>query len=245
VASVITLPGANGDHAIVTDSQHATRDSRAALHVVVADAGLASRGTIRRLLEEGRCSICGEAADAETAIKIVRKQQPEIALVDVGLPGTGIRAAAEIAALPDVQVVMLATAFDEHDLLESLRLGASGYLVKDADLGRLADVLWAVHGGEIAVPRRLVARVIAELRSRDSSARARLVSNRAAGLTDREWEVLELLAEGLTTAEIAERNFVAPVTVRSQVSSILKKLGVPDRAAAIDLLTEIVGRTDP
>ena len=219
--------------------------SQAGVRVVLADADASDRETIHRLLEESGCSICAEAAEAETAVELVHEHEPDVVLVDVGLPGTGIRAAAEIArAAPEVNIVMLASTLDDGDLLESLRLGASGYLVKDQDLDRLCHVLSAVCDGEVAVPRRLVARVIEELRSRGSSVRARLANSQAAPLTDREWEVLELLGEGLTTKEIADRHFVAPVTIRSQVSSLLKKLGVPDRAAAVALLIEVAERPD-
>jgi DNA-binding NarL/FixJ family response regulator len=208
-----------------------------ARRIVLADDHAVTRASLRRALEAGDFVVCGEAPDAAGAVAIAREHRPDVALLDINMPGNGIRAAAEIAAiLPDTAIVMLTVSRDDADLFAALRVGASGYLLKDTDLDRLPHVLRAVLSGEAALPRSLVARVITELQSRTSARSLRLGDEGAVGLSNREWEILEHLRDGLTTSEIAERCFVAQVTVRSHVSAILKKLRVPDRAAAVRVL---------
>jgi DNA-binding NarL/FixJ family response regulator len=109
--------------------------------------------------------------------------------------------------------------------------------LKDTDPERLPNALRGVLAGEAALPRDLVARLIDEFRDRGRR-RLPLVAGRGVELTSREWEVLDLLAEELTTAEVAQRLFVSPVTVRRHISSIVEKLGAPDRAAAVRLFRE-------
>jgi DNA-binding NarL/FixJ family response regulator len=153
----------------------------------------------------------------------------------VHMPGEGIRAATEIsAALPECAVVMLTVSRNDSDLFQSLRAGAAGYLLKDTDPIRLPQALRGVIAGEAALPRSLVARLIHEFRERGTR-RLPLIGGRGVELTSREWQVLDLLAEGLTTAQIAARLFVSPVTVRRHISTIVEKLGVPDRASAVEL----------
>lgn len=153
------------------------------------------------------------------------------------MPGGGISAAAEITAcLPSTAVVMLTISQHDDDLFDALKAGALGYLLKGTDPARLPHALRGVLAGQAALPRPLVARVIAEFR--DQSARRRLPTSGggAVTLTNREWQVLDLLRDGLTTAQIASRLFISAVTVRTHVSSILRKLGVNNREAAIRLI---------
>src|SRR5919106_6081910 len=114
--------------------------------------------------------------------------------------------------------------------------GASGYLLKDMDPDRLAAALKGVLEGEAALPRHLVGRLVDEFRTREGKRRLPIFKQRGSSLTSREWEVLQFLREGMSTAQIAKRLFVTPVTVRTHVSSVLKKLQVPDRQAAVRLL---------
>jgi DNA-binding NarL/FixJ family response regulator len=133
---------------------------------------------------------------------------------------------------------MLTVSRDDADLFDALRAGALGYLLKDTDPDRLPYALKGVLEGEAALPRALVARVIDEFRERGRRRRLPLAKQRGVELTGREWEVLELMREDLTTAEIAERLFISQVTVRSHIAAVLKKLRVPDRKAALKLLDE-------
>ena len=139
--------------------------------------------------------------------------------------------------LPDVAIVMLTISRDDADLFESLQVGASGYLLKDRPPARLPAALLGVLDGEAPLPRSLTARLIEEFRSRERSrALKNLLRARDVRLSQREWEVLELLGQGLITSEIADRLNVAAPTVRSHVHGILKKLRVPDRKSTIRLL---------
>jgi DNA-binding NarL/FixJ family response regulator len=207
--------------------------------VLVADDHVPTRAAVRHALEVGGFDVCAEAPDAATSVALARQLRPDVALLDIHMPGDGIRAAAEIAAhVPETSVVMLTVSSAEGDLFAALRAGAAGYLLKDTDPVRLPLALRGVLDGEAALPRTLVARVVEEFRIRGggSWSRVPVLGHRPARLTNREWEVLERLGEGLTTAEISERLFISTVTVRSHVSSILRKLRVPNRAGAVRML---------
>jgi DNA-binding NarL/FixJ family response regulator len=190
-------------------------------------------------LEEGGFTICAEASDAAGAVQAAVRTRPDICLLDIHMPGSGIKAAAEITSkMPEVVVVMLTFSGAESDLFDALRAGASGYLMKDIDPDRLPHVLESVLRGEAALARTLVARLIEEFRGRDRHRRVPLLKERGEKLTSREWEVLELMQQGQGTAEIAERLFVSKVTVRGHMASILKKLRVPDRESLLHVLRE-------
>ena len=194
---------------------------------------------MRVALEEGGFAICAEASDAAGAVQAAVRTRPDICLLDIHMPGSGIKAAAEITSkMPEVTVVMLTFSGAESDLFDALRAGASGYLMKDIDPDRLPHVLESVLRGEAALARTLVARLIEEFRGRDRHRRVPLLKERGEKLTSREWEVLELMQQGQGTAEIAERLFVSKVTVRGHMASILKKLRVPDRESLLHLLRE-------
>ena len=206
--------------------------------MVIADDHARIRGRIRESLEVGGCHVVGEGATAEEAVRLTNEHRPHVALLDIHMPGSGIRAAHEITrSLADVTVVMLTQSVEEDDLFDSLRAGASGYLLKDTDPARLPLALRGVLDGEAAMPRRLVARVMEEFRAPAKRRLARK-SSAAAKLSAREWEVMELLSQGLSTEEVASRLFLSPTTVRVHVSTVLRKLRVKDRAAAFEALRE-------
>ena len=206
--------------------------------MVIADDHPTARAGVRETLEDdGGFVVVGQAADGPAAVELARAEEPDLCLLDVHMPGGGIPAAAQIlAALPQTAVVMLTVSQNDADLFDSLRAGAAGYLLKDTDPERLPHALRGVMAGEAAVPRQLVSRVLDEFRSSGRRRRLPSVGSRGAELTSREWEVLEMLRRGLTTAQVAERLAVSPVTVRRHVSSILQKLDVPDRESALRLL---------
>ena len=205
------------------------------LRVIIADDHQLTRVGVRRALERGGFEVCAEAHDAASAVEVAEREQPDICLLDIQMPGSGIHAADEIAQkVPDAAVVMLTVSRSDRDLFDALRAGASGYLLKDMDPERLPLALSGVLEGEAALPRHLVALVIEEFRERGR--RRPLLKKRGVVLTNREWEVLELMSQGLTTFEIADRLFIEPVTVRTHVSAILKKLHVSSRKEALQLL---------
>jgi DNA-binding NarL/FixJ family response regulator len=203
------------------------------VRVVIADDHARIRGRIREALEAGGCEVCAEGATAEEAVQLALEHRP-----DVVLPGNGIRAARQLSrALPHTAVVMLTQSREDEDLFDSLRAGASGYLLKDGDPAELARALRGVLAGEAAMPPSLVTRILAEFRD-PGRPRFRRRSAAAAKLSPREWEVMELLGEGHATEEVARRLFVSPTTVRVHVSAVLRKLRVKDRESAFQLLRD-------
>jgi len=158
--------------------------------------------------------------------------------MDIAIPGGGIPATREITRRqPETAVVMLTASTDRQDLIDSIRAGAAGYLLKDMDPERLSLALRGVLAGETAIPRQLMAQLIQDLQTHG---RRRTVVGKdgRAELTGREFEVLELLCDELTTAAIAERLSISAVTVRRHSSEIVRKLGVGDRDEAIALVKE-------
>jgi DNA-binding NarL/FixJ family response regulator len=203
--------------------------------VLVADDHPPTRAGVRAALEPD-FEICAEAASAPEAVELALRERPDICVLDIHMPGGGVTAAAEITSeLPGIAVVMLTISEHDDDLFAALGAGAVGYLLKGIDPARLPLALRGVLQGEAAVPRPLVARVIAELRHQ-AVRHGPVAGQRSSTLTNREWQVLDLLRDGLTTQEIASRLFIATVTVRTHVSSILRKLAVPDREAAVELV---------
>jgi len=203
----------------------------------VADDHPPLRASVRRALEEHGFEVCFEAANAADSVAAAERERPDVCVLDVQMPGNGIVAAAQIAArLPETAIVMLTVSDSDEDLFAALRAGAQGYLLKDMDPGRLPLALEGVLAGEAALPRALVARVLDEFRTRRRRRRLLLPGGRGCTLTDREWETLELLAEGLSTAEVAERLLVAPVTVRRHAAAIVKKLNAGDRRSLLQLV---------
>jgi DNA-binding NarL/FixJ family response regulator len=153
------------------------------------------------------------------------------------MPGGGIGAAETISReLPGAAIVMLTVSRSDADLFAALRAGASGYLLKDIDPERLPKALRGVLDGEAALPRHLVSLLIDEFRDRSRHRGLRLVRRKGGDLTSPEWEILELMRNGLSTNEMAERLSVAPVIVKTHVAAILRKLRVSDRAEALRLL---------
>ena len=204
------------------------------LRVVVADDHPPTRAGVRGALEESGFEVVAEVGDARKAIDACVEHHPDVALLDIHMPGNGIAAAGEIGRkMPDVAIVMLTASRDDDDLFEALRAGASGYLLKDMDPDRLGVALRGVLSGEAALPRALVSRVLEEFRSRPRRRIGLAGQSPTARLTSREVEVLDLLALGLSTEDIAGRLFVGKVTVRTHVANILKKLRVTDRDAAV------------
>jgi DNA-binding NarL/FixJ family response regulator len=208
------------------------------MRVLIADDHPPTRAGVRLSLESsGRFEVCGEASAAAPAVEAAALLRPDVALLDIHMPGSGINAAREIAvACPEAAVVMLTVSRDDADLFAALRAGARGYLLKDIDPDRLANALEGVMNGEAALPRGLVARLIDEFRDREQRRGRR--EGPLGQLTDREWETLDLMRQGLSTNEIAARLSVTPVTVRTHVSAILRKLQVGTRADAVRLMAD-------
>lgn len=211
--------------------------SEQGIRVVMADDHAPMRSRIRKALEDGGCVVCGEGASAEDAIRLTLEHRPDVAVLDIHMPGNGIHAAQQISrGAPETAIVMLTQSIDDDDLFDSLRAGASGYLLKNTDPDALPGALRQVLAGEAAMPPRLVTRILDEFRGPTSRPRFMRKSRAASRLSSREWEVMELLSQGVSTEEVGRRLFVSPTTVRVHVSSVLRKLSVNDRESAFRLL---------
>lgn len=212
------------------------------IRLVMADDNERIRAQIRAALEAGGCEVLGEGASAAEAVELALQHRPDVALLDIHMPGNGIQAAQQISrSAPQTAIVMLTQSKEDDDLFDSLRAGASGYLLKGADPATLADSLRGVLLGEAAMPPHLVTRIMQEFRG---PSRRRFLRKSAAAdkLSAREWEVMEMLSQGHSTDEVASRLFVSPTTVRVHVSAVLRKLRVKDRESAFRLLR---GEPDP
>jgi DNA-binding NarL/FixJ family response regulator len=208
------------------------------LRVLIADDHAPTRQDVRRALDvDERFDVCTEVADAAEAVRAALHDHPDVCLLDIQMPGSGLAAAWEIAArLPETKIVMLTVSDEDTDLFTALRAGADGYLLKTMNMQRLPEALYGVCRGEAAMPRPLVARVLEQFRGREPRWRPLAGDNATQRrLTSREWEVLELLAQGCSTAEIADRLVLSASAVRAHITSIVRKLQVADRAAAIKL----------
>ncbi|MDQ3865252.1 MAG: response regulator transcription factor, partial [Actinomycetota bacterium] len=201
----------------------------APVQLLLADGAASRRARLRVALEGRGFVVADEVSDAASAAAAALRRRPDVCLLDLDLPGDPIGAVARmVSELPGVAVVCLATRRDDERLLEALRAGACGYIVRDVEAARLPLALLGVLVGDPALPRALAERVIDEFR--ELGPRRRLPPG--VELTNREWKILGLLGQGLTTAEVANRLFISPSTVRCHVAAILKKLHVPDRKAA-------------
>jgi DNA-binding NarL/FixJ family response regulator len=204
--------------------------------VLIGADRLATRTGMRLALAHD--ADCSEADDAETAVAAAVRDKPDVCVFDFDPPGRAIRATAEITSkVPEASVVMLTRRIDEEEFLAAVRAGATGYLPEDVDPSRLPYVVRSVMRGEAAVPRALVARLIDELRGREGRRRSfEVQERRQVELTAREWDVVDLLRQGLSTRSIAEILGISSVTVRRHVSAVHGKLGVHTRAELLELL---------
>lgn len=216
---------------------------RGPVRVLIADDHAPTRADVRRALDaDARFVVCADTADAAGAVQAAVRERPDVCLLDVRMPGGGLSAAWEITArLPRAKIVMLTVSGEDADLFAALRAGAEGYLLKTMNLARLPDALEGVCAGEAAIPPTLVTRLLTRFRGREPRWRKPLDRGAAEHLTSREWEILELLAQGRSTAEIASSLVITTSAVRAHIAAIVRKLGVPDRAAAIELFR---GRLD-
>jgi DNA-binding NarL/FixJ family response regulator len=208
------------------------------LRVLIADDHPPTRDDVRRaLVADGGFVVCGEAANAAEAVTAAMRERPDVCLLDLRMPGNGLDAIWEISArLPTTRIIILTVSDEEADLLAALRAGAHGYLLKTMNFERLPQAVRGAVAGEAPIPRALVSTVVAQLRGQEPRRRRLLdfVPDRE-HLTTREWQVLELLAEELDTHQMAHRLSLSRSAVRSHVASVIRKLGVRDRAAAVAL----------
>lgn len=209
------------------------------IRVLVADDQALVRAGFRAILEEqDDLDVVGEAKDGGEAVAIARELRPDVVLMDVRMPGVdGIEATQRLLRDGDAPRVLILTTFDlDEYVYEALKAGASGFLLKDAPRDQLVGAVRTVAAGEALLAPALVRRLIEDFVRRPApGARSPTELN---DLTERELEVLTLVARGLANAEIAARLFVSEATVRTHVTHILAKLGLRDRVQAVVLAYE-------
>ncbi|MFC7490061.1 MULTISPECIES: response regulator [unclassified Knoellia] len=212
------------------------------IRVVLADDQLLLRAGLRALLDaEDDIEVVGEASAGAEAVDLVRALTPDVVLMDIRMPGTdGLEATRVIAAderLAETKVVILTTFDLDEYVFEAVRIGASGFLVKDTEPTELLRGVRAVASGDALLSPRVTRRLIGEFasRSRDTSIPA---ARELALLTDREREIVGLVGEGLNNDEIAARLVVSPATAKTHVSRAMVKLHARDRAQLVVLAYE-------
>ena len=210
------------------------------IRVALADDQALVRAGFRALLDaEDDIEVVGEASDGDEALRVARSTNPDVILMDIRMPGTdGLEATRTISAddrLGDVRVVILTTFDLDEYVFEALRIGASGFLVKDTDPAELVQAVRAVARGDALLSPGITRRLVEEFatRSRQPAPVADLDL-----LTEREREVMALVGEGLSNDEIAERLIMSPATAKTHVSRAMVKLGTRDRAQLVVLAYE-------
>ena len=212
------------------------------IRVVLADDQALLRAGIRALLDaEDDIEVVGEAADGAEAVAVVRATGPDVVLMDIRMPRTdGLEATRQIAAddaLSGTRVVVLTTFDLDEYVFEAVRIGASGFLVKDTEPAELLRGVRAVAAGDALLSPGVTRRLIGEFATR-SRPSAMPSAARLEELTDREREVVALVGEGLNNDEIAQRLFLSPATAKTHVSRSMVKLHLRDRAQLVVLAYE-------
>jgi DNA-binding NarL/FixJ family response regulator len=204
------------------------------IRILLVDDQRLMREGLRILLElESGLEIVGEAGDGQAGLDAYEALQPDVVLMDVRMPGMdGVEATWRLRERwPDARVVILTTFDDDEYVFEGLRAGAMGYLLKDVSGHDLAEAVRTVAAGGVLIEPSVARKVVAEFARVAPPARA-VDAGLPEPLSEREQEILELLALGLNNREIADRLSLAPGTVKNYVTTILQKLGVRDRTQA-------------
>ncbi len=196
---------------------------------MLADDHRMLREGLRRTLQDLGFDVVAEARNGLEAVDLAAAIQPDVILMDVEMPELGgIEATQQLKErLPGTFVVMLTMHADQQILTEAIRAGASGYLVKDCSIDEIASAIDAVVTGETALSPRLAATMLAEVRRQESSSQTERV------ISPREEEVLQLIADGCSTPEVAEQLFISQKTVKNHLASIYQKLDARDRTQAV------------
>jgi DNA-binding NarL/FixJ family response regulator len=205
--------------------------ARLPLRVVIVDDHELFRTGLRQVLEDEGLEVVGEATDGEGALRLVAETAPDVAIMDLSLPGMGgVDVTRRLTAeAPATRVLVLTISADEEDVTNAILAGACGYLLKEAGMGDLVDGVRAAAAGEAAITPRIATGLLRIVREELGDSPA---DGREAALSSRELEVLGLVAEGRDNAEIAERLVISLPTVKHHISNILMKLQVENRIQA-------------
>ena len=217
-----------------SEKHGAEKHNAAKLNVLLVDDQRLMRDGLRTLLElEPDMTVAGEAADGEEALARFRETRPDVVLMDVRMPGMdGVEATRRLRAMdPAAKVIILTTFDDDEYVFEGLRAGAVGYLLKALSGEELADAIRTVAAGGALIDPAVTRKVVSEFARLAPPARS-IDAGLAEPLSEREKEVLGLVARGLSNREIADTLFLAEGTVKNYVTTILQKIGVRDRTQA-------------
>jgi DNA-binding NarL/FixJ family response regulator len=204
--------------------------------LIVDDHALFRRGLEMVLAAEEDIELVGEASDGEEAVKKAGESLPDVVLMDIRMPrSSGIEACRAMKeVVPSAKIVILTISDEEEDLFEAIRAGASGYLLKDIPLDEVAETVRAVHGGQSLINPSMAGKLLHEfatLARRDEEERVERIL--APRLTDREMQVLKLVARGMNNRDIAKELFISDNTVKNHVRNILEKLQIHSRMEAV------------
>jgi DNA-binding NarL/FixJ family response regulator len=216
-------------------------DSSEPIRVLIADDQQLLRAGFRVILQaEDGIEVVGEAVDGVDAVAQARSLRPDVVLMDIRMPKLdGLAATEHLMKLPDPPRVVMLTTFDENEyVVRALRAGAYGFLLKDAPTSRLLAAVRAAAGGDALIEPSITRRLVEQFAALPSPGQTTGIPAAVAALTERELEVLRLIARGLSNAEIAAEMTVAETTAKTHVARILTKLGIRDRVQAVVLAYE-------
>jgi two-component system response regulator DegU len=203
------------------------------IRILIADDHSMVRQGIKQILElEGEFTVVAQAGNGEEAVKLAKKHNPDVILMDINMPGmSGLQAIRELKKdNEDVKILVLTIHEDREYLFKALQMGAQGYVLKDAEPAVLMEAIRNINKGESYIQPAMTKELVKEFN------RVTLQDNKPSyeenKLTSREIEVLELIAEGMINKEIAKQLYISEKTVKNHVSNILKKLDVSDRTQA-------------
>src|SRR3954471_13457343 len=202
------------------------------IHVVLVDDHDLFRGGLRDILEDQGVKVVGEADTGERGAALVAELAPDVVVMDLNMPGIGgIEATRMVAAqAPATRVLVLTISSDDDTIMQAMMAGASGYMLKDASVEELVAGIRAAAAGESSISPRIASKMLVWLR--EGHAEQRAPEAVQADLSDREIEVLRLLAASKGNAEIAQELFISPKTVKNHIASILVKLQIENRIQA-------------
>jgi two-component system, NarL family, response regulator DegU len=201
------------------------------IRLLLADDHRMLREGLRRSMTDEGFDVVGEAADGEQAVKLCAETQPDVVLMDVTMPDVdGVQATARIrSANPETRVVMLTMHADEGVIASAIRAGASGYLVKDCSTDEIAEAVRLAAADEAALSPGLAASMLDEVRKIETAT----APEAERIVTKREEEVLQLIADGCSTSEVAQQLYISQKTVKNHLASIYQKLDARDRTQAV------------